>query len=90
MAWSAKGISGLPIMVLCAFYKQKLSIALQRMHIDSILKHAVIVGKGYSKHIVLSSFVSLSFFIYLLQLVGALEHNLFLCPFVIHFGFLHF
>jgi len=90
MAWSAKGIDGLPLTILCAFYRQKMLIALQRMHIDSILKHVVIVGEGFSKLTILSSFISLSFFICFLQLVGALEHSLFLCPFVTHFGFLCF
>jgi hypothetical protein len=89
MAWSTKGINGLPLMVLCAFYRQKMLIALQRMHTDSILKHVIIVGEGSSKLTIFSSFVSLSFFICFLQLVGDLEHNLFLCPFVTHFGFLH-
>jgi hypothetical protein len=90
MAWLANDINVLPLTVLCAFYRQKMLIALQRMHIDSILKHVVIVGEGFSKLTIFSNFVSLSFFICFLQSVGALEHNLFLCPFVTHFGFLRF
>jgi uncharacterized membrane protein len=56
----------------------------------SILKCAIVAGEGSSKPTMLSSFHSLSFSDVLLATGVALEHNLFLCPLVISFGFLHF
>jgi hypothetical protein len=56
----------------------------------SILKHTIVANEGSSQLTRLSSSPLLSFFDMLLQLLGALEHNLFICPFVADFGFLHF
>jgi hypothetical protein len=61
MAWFAKGTNGLPMAILCAFYKQKMSITLHRPHVAAILKCAIIASKGFSWFITLSSFISLSF-----------------------------
>ncbi len=44
MTWLAKGINGPRLTVLCAFYRQIVLVALQRTHVDSILKHVVVVA----------------------------------------------
>jgi hypothetical protein len=62
MVWLAKGTNGLPLMNLCAFYRERVLVALQRMHAISILKHVVVAGEGSSKLPMLSHFPSFSFF----------------------------
>jgi hypothetical protein len=59
------------------------SIALQRAQAVSILKQVVIAIEG-SPIQVSHPFL---FYICFLQLVGILEHDLFQCTFVMHFGF---
>lgn len=53
MAWGAKGTKSLPLLVLCAFCKQIVSMALQHVHVIFILKCVVVVGEGSSKQGVL-------------------------------------
>ncbi len=70
--------------ILWAFYKQMVLVTLQRMKVVFILKHILIVGKVIIGLLFFQ--VSLPiFFICFLQLMGVLEHNLFLCPFMTHF-----
>jgi hypothetical protein len=45
MTWSTKGTGGLPLVVLCVVYKQRVLIALQRTHVASILRHTIVVGE---------------------------------------------
>jgi hypothetical protein len=60
------------------------------MQAVSILKCGIVAGEGSSKPtMMLSSFHSLSFSDVLLATGVALEHNLFLCPLVTSFGFVH-
>jgi len=56
MVWSTKGIGGLPLAVLCAFYRQKVSITLHGTQVTSILKHVIIASHSSSKLITFSSF----------------------------------
>jgi hypothetical protein len=48
MAWEAKGTRGLPLLVLCAFYSQKVLMVLKHMQMIFILK-CVAVGEGSSR-----------------------------------------
>jgi len=64
VAWLAKGINGPPLMILHAFYRPKVSIALQRMQVVSILRCVIIVDECCSRLIALFYFPSLSFFLY--------------------------
>jgi hypothetical protein len=60
MAWSAKDISGLLLVVLWAFYRQKVLAILQRMQATFILKHNVVVGElGSFRFTILSCFPSI-------------------------------
>jgi hypothetical protein len=63
MAWGAKGIGGLPLSILCAFYKQKVLVVLERVQAISILKHVIIVGEGSSR---LGIFLKVFSFLYLI------------------------
>ncbi len=60
MAWSPKGTNGLPLIILLAFYRWKMSIALQKVRIAFILRHIIIASEGSSRFTGLSSFSSLS------------------------------
>jgi hypothetical protein len=50
-----RGSGGLPFLVLCSFYKQKVWVLLQRAHVASISKRVVIVGEGSSRLLVFSN-----------------------------------
>ncbi len=75
-------------IVLVAFLWQfqvpsisRVSLTMQRVHIKSILKHAIVRGEKifqvyYTFRLPFPSKICF------LQVVGALRHNLFLCPFV--------
>jgi hypothetical protein len=56
MVWSTKGIGGLPLVVLCAFYRQKVLITLHGTQVTSILKHVIIASDDSSKLSTFSSF----------------------------------
>ncbi len=56
MVWSTKRIGDLPLTVLCAVYRQKVSITLHGTQITSILKHVIIASNGSSKLTTFSSF----------------------------------
>jgi hypothetical protein len=53
-----KGTGGPPLAVLCTFYSQRMSIALQRVQVNTILRHAIFIGESSSSHC-FSSFLSL-------------------------------
>jgi hypothetical protein len=40
-----KGTGGHPLAVLCTFYSQGVSIALQRVQVNTILRHAIFEGE---------------------------------------------
>jgi hypothetical protein len=44
MTWSTS-TNGPPLVVLYVVYKQRVSIALQRTHVASILKHTIVVSE---------------------------------------------
>jgi hypothetical protein len=46
MKWSTKCSNGPSLAFLHAFYKQRVSIALQRVEATSIFRHVVIAGEG--------------------------------------------
>jgi hypothetical protein len=70
MTWSTKGTDGPLLAILCVVYKQRVLIALQKMHVASILKHTIVVNEHFKKNITLSSFLSFSFFHMLLAMNG--------------------
>jgi hypothetical protein len=79
---ASKGHPWPPLAIICAFYKQRMVIASYRTWVISILKCTIVASDGSSKVTTLSNFPPFPFSICFLQLVGALKHNLFLCPFV--------
>jgi hypothetical protein len=83
-----KGTGGPPLAVLCTFYSQRVSIALQRVQVNTILSHVSFVGESSSRLTVFQGFYP--FKLCLLWLVGVLEHDLFLFPFVTPSGVLSF
>jgi hypothetical protein len=66
MTWSGKGTDGPHLRVLCAFYRQIVLVALQRTHVDSILRHVVVVDESCYR------FTSLLDFLFLLWYFGML------------------
>ncbi len=44
-----KGTGGLPLAILCTFYSQRVSIALQIVQVNTILRHAIFVGESSSR-----------------------------------------
>ncbi len=66
MTWLAKGTDGLHLRVLCAFYRQIVLVALQRTHVDSILRHIVVANESCFR------FTSLLDFLFLLWYFGML------------------
>jgi hypothetical protein len=62
MVWLAKGTDRPPLTNICAFYRQRISVALQRVHATSILKHVVVASECFSRLPMLSRFLSFSFF----------------------------
>ncbi len=85
MEWSTKCSSEPPLAILHAFYKQRVSIALEILEATFIFifRHVVIEGESYFGLSVLSGVPSP--FLLLLYAPcdwwGALEHDLFQCPF---------
>ncbi len=67
------GTGCLPLLVLHAFYRHKVSMALQRAHRISILKRAFVIGEGSSRLSVLSGVLPLSLFHMLLATRGVQE-----------------
>jgi hypothetical protein len=49
MTWSTKGTNGPLLAILCVVYKQRVLIALQKMHVASILKHTIVVNEHFKK-----------------------------------------
>jgi hypothetical protein len=64
----AKDTGGLPLSVLHAFYKQRVSMAFQQMQAISILRHAVAISEGSSMLGLLSRSPPLSLFDMLLAI----------------------
>ncbi len=60
MVRSAKGIRGPLLLVLWAFYKHRVTIALQRAQASAILREVVIVNEASSKLGTLYKFLLLS------------------------------
>jgi hypothetical protein len=73
MVWGVKGTGCLPLLILHAFYKHKVSLALQRAHVISILKHVIVISEGSSRLNVLSRVLPLSLFDMLLATRGVQE-----------------
>jgi hypothetical protein len=69
MAWLAKGFDGLSLIILYAFYRQSVLIALQKADNASILKCTIIVGEGFFRLTILLVFPSPPFF-YMLLVIG--------------------
>jgi hypothetical protein len=67
MVWLAKGVVDPPLMILHAFCRQKVSVA---------LRCVVIIDESSSSLTILR--FPFPFLLCFLQLVGALEHNLFI------------
>jgi hypothetical protein len=63
MVCLAKDINGPPLTILHAFYRPKVSIALQRMQVVFILRCVIIANEGSSRFIVVLCFLSLSFLV---------------------------
>jgi len=61
MVWLAKGTSGPPLAVLYTFYRQRVSIVLQRVKVLFIFRCVIIADEGFSRLVMLSVFSSLSF-----------------------------
>jgi hypothetical protein len=51
-----KGTGGPPLAVLCTFYSQRVSIALQRVQVNTILRHVIFVGESSSRLTVFQGF----------------------------------
>jgi len=60
MVWSTKDTTCLPSLVLCSFYKSRVSIALQRTHATTISKQAITIRESSSRLGVLSHLRTLS------------------------------
>ncbi len=65
MVWLRNDAKGPLLVVLCAFYRQRVSITLQRAQATSYLKDVVVVGEGSSKLITLSIFIPFFFYMFL-------------------------
>ncbi len=64
MAWVAKGSRGLPLLILHAFYRQRVLVTLQQVHAATILMwQAIITGEGSYSLSVFFSVPPLSFFL---------------------------
>jgi hypothetical protein len=64
MAWVAKGSGGLPLLILHAFYRQRVLVTLQQVHAATILMwQAIITGEGSYSLSVFFSVPPLSFFL---------------------------
>jgi len=59
--WLAKGTNGPPLVVLRAFYRQKMSTTFQKVQVPSILKCVVVASEGSSRLIMFLRIFSLSF-----------------------------
>jgi hypothetical protein len=56
MTWGMKGIGGLPLSVLCTFYRQRVLVTLLCAHVVSILKVVITISEGSSKLNILSKY----------------------------------
>ncbi len=45
MVWSMKGFKGPPLSIICSFYQQKVSMALQKVQITIILHRAIVTTR---------------------------------------------
>jgi hypothetical protein len=59
------------LVVLCAFYKQRVLVALQKTHATFILRHTIVAGEGPSRLTTFTSFPSLPFSNMLLTIGGS-------------------
>jgi hypothetical protein len=66
----AKGTNGPPLVILHAFYKQRMSVVFQKMQAPFSLKRVVISSEGSFKLTMLLRFLSLSFPYMLLAING--------------------
>jgi hypothetical protein len=73
MVWGVKGTGCLLLLVLHAFYRHKVSMALQRAHVISILKRAIIISESFSRLSILLGALPLSLFDILLATRGVHE-----------------
>jgi hypothetical protein len=71
MVWLTKDTCRPPLVVLCAFYKQRVLVALQITHATFILRCIIVAGEGSSKLTTFSGFLSLSFSNMLLAIGGS-------------------
>jgi hypothetical protein len=71
MVWLTKDTCSPPLVVLCAFYKQRVLVALQITHATFILRRIIVAGEGSSKLTTFSGFLSLSFSNMLLAIGGS-------------------
>jgi hypothetical protein len=60
MVWSTKDTTCPPLLVLCSFYKSRVSIALQRTHATTISKQAITIRESSSRLGILSGLRTLS------------------------------
>ncbi len=88
IAQSTKGTNGLRLTILHAFFRLKVSIALQRTQAIFVLKCTIMASEGSSRLSSLSIFLSLS--LSNMLRMRSLEHVLFLCPFCDLFWILSF
>jgi hypothetical protein len=49
MVWTVKGNKNLLLSMLCSFYKQRVSIELQKTQVTTISKQAFTIGEGFSR-----------------------------------------
>lgn len=71
MVWLTKNTCSPRLVVLCAFYKQRVLVALQKTHATFILKCIIVVGKGSFRLTTFIGFLSLFFSNMLLTIRGS-------------------
>ncbi len=79
MAWNVKGSKQL-LLILCSFYKQRVSMAWKQTQSAFILKHVLIIGEDSSRLNVFPSVPPLSLFNMLLTIRGVWVLDLFYAP----------
>jgi hypothetical protein len=72
MVWEVKDTKGPPLLVLHAFYEQRVLMALQHVQAISILRCVVIIGEGSFRLSVFLGSLPLSLFHMLLATKGGL------------------
>jgi hypothetical protein len=45
MVWSTKGSKGPPLSIICSFYRQRVSVAFQKVQITSILCRTIVTTR---------------------------------------------